>query len=242
MALMKSQVATQLSGSIGGITYTRTRSGMVQRARTVPVQPNSGAQLQVRSALTQLVTRWTETLTPTQRAAWDLYAANVPVVNPLGDSINNTGQNWYIACNVPRLQAKAKLSGLIDLIDDAPTIFNRGDFTSPVPTWTETSGLSTAFTNADAWANEDASLMLLYEGLPQNPARNFFKGPFRLIGFLLGSSSSPPTTPNVISAATLTSLGYTITELQRVWLKVVVSREDGRLSSPRIIGPNAVGA
>jgi len=242
MALMKSQVATQLSGSVGGITYTRTRSGMVARARSVPVQPNSGNQLEVRSALTQLVTRWTETLTAAQRAAWDLYAANVPVINPLGDSINNTGQNWYVACNVPRLQVAAKISGLITVVDAAPTTFDRGDFTTPVPTWTETSGVSIAFTNGDAWANEDASLMLFYEGLPQNAARNFFKGPFRLVGIQVGNSSTPPTSPVVISAATLTSLGYTVTELQNVWLKAVVSREDGRLSTPRTIGPNAVGS
>lgn len=242
MALFKSQMATSASGSIGGITYSRNRSGMYMRARAVPVQPNSAAQVAVRAALTDLVTAWAETLTAAQRAAWELYAQNVPVTNPLGDSVNNSGQNWYIGANTPRLQANSKLSKTFGRVDDGPTTFDRGTFTTPVPTWTETSGLSLAFTAADAWASEDDATMLLYMGAPQAASRNFFKGPWRLINTIDGDSGTPPTSPSVTSAALLSTFGYTITQGQRVWLAVAVSRADGRLSTRRIIGPKTVGA
>lgn len=242
MALFKSQLATSVSGSVGGTTYAHNKSGMYMRARSIPVQPNSTAQVEVRSALTALVTAWKETLTSAQRSAWDLYAQNVPVTNPLGDSINNSGQNWYIGANTPRLQANSKLSAALARVDDGPTIFDRGTFTTPVPTWTETSGLSLVFTNADAWANEDGAVMLLYQGAPQDSSRNFFKGPWRLVNRIAGDSVTPPTSPSVTSAGLLSALGYTVTQGQRCWLAVAVTRADGRLSTRRIIGPKTVGA
>jgi len=238
MALFKSQMATQISGSVGGITYTRTRSGMVQRARAVPVQPNSAAQVEVRAALTDLVTRWIDTLTPAERAAWKLYGLNVPVTNPLGDSIQNSGQNWYVGCNTPRRQAETKLSVNTPRVDAAPTIFDRGEFSTPTVTAiSAASGIAMAFTNGDEWANEDEAALLVYMGQPKNPSRNFFKGPWRLVGSVEGDGSTPPTSPVVISAATCASLGYTIAAANNIWIAVAVTRADGRLSSRRIIGP-----
>lgn len=241
MALFKSQLVTQASGSVGGTTYAHTSSGLYMRARSIPVNPNSGNQLQVRAALTALVTRWTSVLTAAQRAAWDLWAANTPYTNPLGDSFNISGQNAYIGANVPRQQAIDKLSLGIALVDAAPTVFDRGDFTTPVPTWSEASGLSAAYTNTDDWAGEAESALLVYQGRPANPSRNFFKGPWRLVGAVEGDPT-PPTSPLTVSAANLTTLGYTITEGQNDWLAAVVVRADGRYSSRRLVGPTAVGA
>lgn len=240
MALFKSQMATSASGSIGGITYSRNRSGMYMRARAVPVQPNSSAQLQVRNALTDLVTAWKETLTAAQRAAWELYAQNVPVVNPLGDSVNNSGQNWYIGANTPRLQAIAKLSATIARVDPGPTIFDRGAFTTPTITYDESTGLGVTYTTADAFNSEDEAAMFIYQGAPQDAGVNFFKGPYRLVGIIEGDSSTPPSSPKLVGAATLTSLGYTVTTGQKVWTAVAVSRADGRLSTRRVIGPVTV--
>lgn len=241
MALFKSQVLTQASGSVGGVTYGHNKSGMYMRARTVPVQPNSSAQLQVRDALTNLVTAWKETLTPAERAAWELYAQNVPVTNPLGDSVKNSGQNWYIGANTPRLQAIAKLSATITRVDPGPTTFDRGDFANPAAQYSEATGMILTLDGTDAWENEDGAAMLAYIGAPQDPSVSFFKGPFRLVGLAEGDSVTPPTTI-AVSAANLTALGYTITEGQSVWVAVAVTRADGRLSTRRVIGPITVQA
>lgn len=242
MALFKSQIATQISGSVGGTTYAHNKGGMYMRARSIPTQPGSGNQLAVQAAFTQLVTAWSSTLTSVQRAAWDLYAQNVPVTNKLGDSITNSGQNWYIAANTPRLQADTKLSATLSTIASGPTTFDRGDFTTPVATYSEASGLSLAFTAADAWNNADGAAMFIYQGAPQNAGVNFFKGPFLLVGVIEGDSGTPPTSPFTVSAANLTTLGYTVTEAQNIWTAVAVTQADGRLSSRRVLGPDAVAA
>lgn len=239
MALFKSHLVTQMSGSVAGTTYAHTKSGLYQRARSIPVNPNSGNQLEVRAAMTSLVAAWTEILTAAQRTAWDLYAANVPVVNTLGDSFNLSGQNWYIAANVPRLQAISKLAATIARIDDAPTIFDRGDFTTPTFVADEVTGIDVTYTNSDAWAAAVENVLLVYQGRPQNPSRNFFKGPWRLIGQVEGAVV-PPTPPLNISAATLASLGFVISDAQREWLAFAVSRSDGRLSTRRLVGPETV--
>ena len=44
-----SQVYTQASGSVGGLTYSHNRSGMYTRARSTPTDPASTLQLERRS-------------------------------------------------------------------------------------------------------------------------------------------------------------------------------------------------
>jgi len=241
--LFKSQLVTQVSGSVGGTTYSHNKSGMYQRARAIPVNPNTSRQVNVRSALTALVTAWSSVLTAAQRSAWNLYAANVPVTNPLGDAVLRSGQQWYIGCNTPRLQVNTNIgTAVLPRVDDAPTTFDRGDFTTPVPTWSEASGLSAAYTNTDDWASEPDSALLFYEGCPVNASRNFFKGPFRLLLGIAAGNATPPTSPYTRTPAELAAEGFAITEGQAIMLKCVVTRADGRLSTPRLIGLNTVGA
>jgi len=244
MALFKSQNMTSASGSVGGVTYTRTRSGMTIRARANPVQPNSSAQLQVRNALTTLVNRWTEVLTAAERAAWDLYAANVPVINPLGDSVFITGQNWYIANNTPRLQADAKISGsALGVVDTAPPIFDRGVLTTPVPSSLSagSDNVSIAYTNTDGWAIAEGGALLIYMGQPINDSRKFFKGPFRLVGAVAGAAT-PPTSPATIGS--LSTLGYPFATgaFQGVYWKFTATDAYSRLTTPQIVGPITPGA
>lgn len=238
--LVRGTLIGQASGSLAGVTAGHNSAGYYLRNRTVPVNPNTAFQLQARAAFTDLVNRWLTTLTSAQRASWALYAANVPITNALGETIFISGQNWYVACNTPRIQAASKLSAAISYVDAGPNLFNRGDFPTPVPAWDETSGLSLVFNASADWANEDDAAMLIYQGRPVNATRNYFKGPFRLIGAILGDSITPPTSPDTISAATLAAQGFSIAADQGVHTKVIVARADGRLSSPRIVGPTIV--
>ena len=219
MALITSPVISAGSGSIGGLTLSRNKGGMYIRQRAIPTNPNSTYQQAVRQIVADLSNRWLQTLTAAQRTAWDEYAANVPLVNPLGAPRNVTGLNMYIRSNTARVQAT------LDRIDAAPTEFDLGSFTSPTPTVTTgPSQCSLAFDDTDDWANEDDASLLLFLSAGQNPSLNYFKGPYRLSGGVAGDSVTPPTSPAVISAP------FTYASGQKVFIKVTVTRADGRYS------------
>lgn len=236
--LFKSEVLTQASGSIGGVTYSHNKSGMYRRARSIPTNPNTGFQEQVRSGLTQAVTRWTEDLSPAQRASWNLYASNVPVLNPLGSSILLSGQNMYIRTSTVVAQANSKINIAIPItaIDDAPAIFDLGGFTTPSFTAAVGAGISVSFTPTDDWAVEEFAFMQISMSRPQNQSVNYYNGPWRLIS-AIGGNIPAPTSPHVISAANIALRGYVYALNQRVWLRVRVWRVDNRLSTERQIGP-----
>lgn len=218
--LFKPFIGAELSGSIGGVTASHNKGGPYFRNRVIPVNPGTPAQNTVRGAMGELAARWTNTLDLAQRQAWDTYASNVPLLNRLGESKTVTGLNMYQRSNIPRIQ-----NGL-PRQDDGPTTFNLGDFTLPtISDFTAPRALTLAFTEADAWVGEDESAMLIYGSGDTGVAINFFKGPYRqYTDQLLGDVASPPTTP-------FTGVNpKPITTANQVFLKVAVSRADGRYS------------
>ncbi len=216
----KSALVTSASGSVGGLTASRNAGGAYYRARVVPTNPNSTFQQAVRAAMSNLTSRWLSTLTDAQRAAWKAYSDNVPLIDRLGDPRNVGALPMYIRSNVPRIQAG------LSIVDDGPTTFNLGDFTAPSFTATVLgTAIGTVFTNADEWANEDGAAMLVFQSRAQSPSINYFKGPYRLAGQVLGDSGTPPTSPQADAAV------FPFAADQRVYFRAVVTRADGRLSS-----------
>lgn len=219
MALFKSQIITQASGSVGGMTYSRNKGGMYIRARAIPTNPNTALQQAVRNAVTQLSNFWVDTLTAAQRTSWELYADNVPVINRLGDSVLIPALSHYVRSNTPRLQ-----NGL-PRVDTAPSTFDLGPFTDPTfAVEPLTDLISVTFDNTDDWANEDDSAMIIYASAPQNPTINYWKGPYRLAGKIDGDSVTPPTSPQTMDMPIGIEAG------QKAFFKASVSRADGRLS------------
>lgn len=217
--LIKSGVIASGSGSMGGITLSRNKGGMYFRSRAIPTNPGTTYQQTVRSIVANLATRWNDVLTAAQRSAWETYAANVPLLNPLGDQINVSGLNMYTRSNVTRYQAASTYE------DDAPTIFDLGEFTDPVITAAATGDTaSIAFDNTDDWANEDDSYMCIFGSRPQNPGINYFKGPYRLMGAIAGDSVTPPTSPDS------KNLPFPVEAGHKVFFRVAVLRADGRFS------------
>jgi len=214
-----------VSGSIGGTTFSRNRGGAYMRLRAIPINPNTVYQQAVRTLVGTLTSRWLDVLTPEQRAAWDTYALNVELPNPLGQPRNVGGLGMFVRSNVPRLQASPT-----DLprIDDAPTIFNLGEYTSPnlLSASEATQTADVTFDNTDEWANEDSSGLLIYGSRARNPSINYFKGPYRLAGYVEGNGTTPPTSPISLEWP------FPFTVGQRLFMMVRVSRADGRLSTP----------
>ena len=210
----------QMSGSIAGSTYARNRYGNYVRAKTKPVNPNTALQQAIRAAMSAITTRWAQTLTASQRTAWNLYASSVSMKNRLGEAINLTGFNHYIRSNMILQQ-----SGLT-LVDDGPTVFElpEKDPTLSITASEGTQKISVTFDNGLDWADETGSHMVIYQGQPQNAQRNFFAGPWRLMDSVAGVTGTPPSSPDA------EDVEYPIAELQRQWIYARIVRADGRLS------------
>ena len=218
--LFKSAIITSASGSVGGITASRNKGGMYFRARAIPTDPASEFQVVVRNAQAQIAARWNDVLTQIQRDAWQVYADNVTLPNPLGDQRNISGIAMYSRSNVIRLQAS------LPVVDDGPTVFSLPSFSDPSVDAFDAAGdtYDIAFDPTDAWATEDDAGMLVYSSRPQNPGIQFFKGPYRFAALIAGAVT-PPTSPETINSP------FPYVDGNKLFFQTRVSTADGRLSS-----------
>lgn len=230
----KSLLMTQASGSIGGLTASHNRGGMYFRARATPVNPNTPQQQLVRAIVGQLAALWANTLTALQRAAWDLYALQVPLADRLGEPRNVGGLAMYIRSNTPRLQAQQPR------IDNGPTVFTLPALEALVMESPSEAVQQTVFDYQEepvipeVWLSEDGAVLMCYGSRPQNASINYFKGPYRLTGFLLGDSGVPLTPPFTFG------ISFPFVQGQKVFTRVQLSRADGRLSLPQFMGQIAI--
>lgn len=221
MALIKfGGGVVQMAGSIAGTTFARNRYGNYARARTKPTNPNTARQQAVRAAVAELSVRWAQTLTALQRAAWNLYGANVAMKNRLGETVFLTGFNHFIRSNT----WLCRLGGTI--IDDGPVIFEipAHDPAFSISASEATQQITWNYDDTMDWATETDSWLLLYQGSPQNAQRNFFAGPWRLCSQLAGVTGAPPASPLI------TGVVFAIAEGQHQWCYARILRADGRLS------------
>jgi len=209
-----------MSGSLAGNTYARNRYGNYARARTTPINPQTARQTAVRSSIAFLTERWSQTLTAAQRTAWNNYGDNVAMKNKLGESTFLSGFNHYIRSNV-LLKINAKT-----IVDAGPVILElpEQDPTMSITASAATQVISVAYDDTLAWCDEDEAFMFLFQGLPQNPQRNFFNGPWRQGVPVEGDSTAPPSSPEAFAAT------YVFSEGQHQWLYARIIRADGRLS------------
>jgi hypothetical protein len=218
MALIRFAEGQQRSGSIGGTVFSHNRSGAYIRARSVPVNPNTERQVDIRNAARSLSIAWENTLTQGERDAWDVYAANVGWINKLGDAIHLTGLNHYIRSNTISIAlGKAR-------IDAAPIIFNlaTAELALTATASEATQQLTIDYDDTAPWANEPGAFQFFYMGLPQNSGIKFFASPYRYAN--LGDGSTPAVSPLITLAPFPFGAG------QRIWIKSRILRADGRLS------------
>ncbi len=210
------------SGAAGAMVASRAKTTQYLRARVTPVNPRSIFQSAVRDSVKTLVGRWASVLTDEQRAAWNVYAANVSRTNRIGDSINITGIAWYVGNNTPRLQA-----GLA-VVDDLGGPGFAYDLGNPSFGATDIDAAgATATINWDAGfqpiANDSTSSMLVYASKPYNPGRARPINGNRLAAIIPGNYSG--------STSQVTLPFPLVDSTSRVDLVIRLSREDGRLSS-----------
>lgn len=220
MALFKSSVLAQSSGSLAGTVFSHNRGGQYIRNRSTPTNPATSQQTAVRNALATLSNAWVNLLTAQQRTDWDVYAANVPLTNRVGELINVGGLGMYQRGNVPRLQAG------LTRVDAAPVVFGLPVLSGVSVPQGNPAGptVDVAFDNTNPWATETGGALLVFVSRPQNLSINFFKGPYRFASAILGDTTTPPTSPATITTPFNFSLG------NRIFIRTVAVRADARLS------------
>lgn len=204
------------SGKIGAMVAARNKGGQYLRARVVPSGSVASAkQQEVRNALASLATAWSSSLTADQRLGWNTYAQNVMVTNRLGDSVQISGENWFIAANTPRLQAG------LPVVNDAPTTFDRGTVEFPNLTASIVTGsLSLSFGGTVT----AAARVLVYQGQPFSAGRGKYYGSNQYAGSIdiTAGKTGSLLTPVLPLAGTDSQQTATL----------VVTRDDGRLATP----------
>ena len=92
-------LANEVSGSIGGVTFARTHDAKTCRGRRRPVNKRSQDQGERRRVLALYSSRWFESLTAAQRAAWVTYAATCNFTDALGKNYTISGHNMFVRTN-----------------------------------------------------------------------------------------------------------------------------------------------
>ncbi|MBA7655345.1 hypothetical protein ES703_63249 [subsurface metagenome] len=162
---------------------------------------------------------WEDTCTPAERAAWNLYATNVAMKNKLGETIKLTGHNHFMRSNSVRQFQH------LGVIAAGPTLFELPAKDSMFTFDADASPQRITFTFqwGEDWLAETGAFAMIRQGVPQNGTRNFFGGPYRNLGVVLGSGS-PWDAPIPFTPVFALATG------QRLWCACRISRADGRLS------------
>jgi hypothetical protein len=174
MALIRSSLVSSISGSIAGTTYARNRGGSYARNRTNPIQPRSPSQMRARSQLSFNSKAWSTSLTPTQRESWVSYAASLPSLNRIGESIVLTGQQAYVQANT-----LLQLSGQSPVVAPPTGPSNFVIETAVGPVY-DVSAKTLSVTEIAGIVSD--GLLLAFTSPPQSPGSLSRKVPFRLFG------------------------------------------------------------
>jgi hypothetical protein len=165
MALIKSTLLAQISGSINGATFSHNKGGAYVRNRSLPSNPGTDRQDQVRTALTSLSKMWAESLTDAQRELWRLYGGAITVLNRIGDPIHLSGIASFNRVNLFRMATL----GLEPVL--TPPEGGTGSET-PIPSFT-----SAAFTNNDGTITVTLTVTGVVDDPPGWGAVCYFSGP-----------------------------------------------------------------
>ncbi len=212
----------KMSGSLAGNTFARNRFGDYVRSWKKPTNPNTARQQKIRAGLAMLTTRWAAILTACQRLLWNAYAAAVAMNNRLGETMHLSGMNHYVRSNMWRVDLGQTM------VDDGPAnhTLPEEDPSISVTASEATQQVTITFDDTLPWCSEDDAGLMILEGAPQNPQRNFFGGPWKGRSAKMGAVGVPITSPQDYAAI------HTITELQRLWVRFRILRADGRITQP----------
>ena len=196
MALIKlGPMVVAASGLIGGTIFSHNKGGDYVKAFSVPTNPDTLRQQDVRSDFASLVVAWTNDLTQLQRDGWNDFAETTPRLNALGEPVFWSGQQTYISVNATLLQAALTRQDDNPPIAAAPPPDTVFDIASVASTPDQ---LVVDFNDAATWVSIDGAALLIYMGRPRSPGVVNVKVPFRFVTAILGDAITAPTSPSSV--------------------------------------------
>lgn len=132
-----SSVISEISGSVGSLTYSRNRWRPYVKNKTIPVQPDSPTQLDQRNYLETASIEY-RNLSEIQRVAWETHANNFNIRNRLSLKRKISGFNLY--CKQYIWYQRGLISAVgIPKPERAQPLFSNGAFngdtSDPLVTW-----------------------------------------------------------------------------------------------------------
>ena len=101
MAVFQSSIISDIRGSVGNVTFSRTRQGLVMKSRTTYDGGNSSPQIQQRGSIDQISSVW-RMISEAEREAWRSYASCFTDTDRLGRPYTPTGYSVFMSVNRDR--------------------------------------------------------------------------------------------------------------------------------------------
>lgn len=178
------------SGKIGGHVASRNRGGAYFRTKVTPLNPQTSAQSDVRSRLSDLSSAW-RGLTNSERQSWDAAVSNYATTDIFGDIKNPSGFNLYMKLNGNLNSVSISSINRPDQPDSVETV----DVISIIPD--ESSTLIPMVLSGDVGAN---TCVKVFATPPISPGKTFVKNLFRIIT-VLGQAETTPVALGTFYAA-----------------------------------------
>lgn len=206
-------------GKIGGHVASQNRGGAYLRTKVTPVNPQSSAQLNVRSRLTEFSQAWSG-LTEEERLAWNNAVGDYARTDIFGDLRNPSGFNLY-----QRLNNNLAIVG-VNPIDYPPLPSSVGSCYATAFSIAEEVG-SASLTLSNAVPADTA--VQVWATPPVSAGKSFVKSQYRLVTVLAAAATSPAN----IATAYIAKFGAGATVGQKVFIKTVaVNKITGQVSTP----------
>lgn len=174
MARMLSLIASNIRGSIGGLTFlSNSFHQIVVRQKTAPVDPSTTYQAMMRSAFTGASATW-EGLSVSDREAWKVWASKIKVFGPLG-AYYVPARQWFTSARAFQTYINERSLSTVHFVTTAPipTYLSKLSNVAPKDISSGT-GVAVSFSNLDP----DGLIVFAEISAPYPLARNRLKGPF----------------------------------------------------------------
>lgn len=180
--IMLGPMVGQVSGSVGGTTFSRNRYGTYIRRRAHPTTSQSGPSMQAKNALGTISRAWS-LLTDDERVAWATWAANNPVTDKLGQKQVLSANAAYMRIN-GRLMAAECTELDLPPVSYAPPALETATLVADVGA----GGVSLAFTGTPLAAGHR---IWLRAAVSDGSSQGYVKNKLRFLGVSAAALASP---------------------------------------------------